>query len=122
MSEHLDRYTKGWTEGDLEMILSACADDFVYDDPIDGRFTKAEFPAFFESQPEGVLEFRDVVVEEIGGLETEWGWWTWRSQEGAFMNKVGPDGVHLTKVTYYAREPNIVPAESRAETSARTGS
>jgi hypothetical protein len=31
------------------------------------------------------------------------------SQEGAALAKVGPDGVHSQKVTYYAREPHIVP-------------
>jgi hypothetical protein len=122
MSEHFDRYKEGWIKGDLEMILSACAEDFVYDDPIDGRFTKAEFPAYFESLPEGVLEVTDVVAEEIGGLETVWCWWASESQEGAALAKVGRDGVHWQKVTYYASEPHIVPAASRAETSARTGS
>ena len=49
MSEHFDRYVEGWTSGDVEMLLSACAKDFVFDDAIDGRFTKAEFPAYFDS-------------------------------------------------------------------------
>jgi hypothetical protein len=31
------------------------------------------------------------------------------SQEGAALAKVGRDGVHSQKVTYWAREPNIVP-------------
>lgn len=121
MSEHFDRYIEGWIKGDLEMVLSACADDFVFDDPIDGRMTKAEFPAYFETQSEGVLKVTDVVVEEIGGLEKAWCWWAWRDQEGAALAKVGRDGVHSQKVTYYAREPQIVPGKSRAETSARSG-
>jgi len=33
------------------MILRAVADDFVYDDPVDGRFTKAEL-ASAKSSPE----------------------------------------------------------------------
>jgi hypothetical protein len=51
MSAHFDRYMEGWAKGDVEMLLSACAEDFVFDDAIDGRFTKDEFPAYFESWP-----------------------------------------------------------------------
>ena len=46
MSEHLDMYLEGFRKGDAEMILRALADDFVYDDPVGGRFTKAEFAAY----------------------------------------------------------------------------
>ena len=117
MSEHFDRYMEGWTRGDVEVLLRACADDFVFDDAIDGRFTKAEFPAYFESLGEGVLKVTDIVTEETGGLETAWCWWSLEaptgaalvSQEGAALAKVGRDGVHSQKVTYWAREPNIVP-------------
>jgi len=117
MSEHFDRYMEGWATGDVEMLLSACAEDFVLDDAIDGRFTKAELPAYFESLGDGVVKITDVVAEEVGGLETAWCWWSLEvptgtalvSQEGAALAKVGSDGVHWQKVTYYAREPHIVP-------------
>lgn len=117
MSEHFDRYMEGWVKGDVEMVLSACAEDFVFDDPIDGRFTKADIGAYLESLPEGALEVTEVVSEEIGSLETAWCWYSLKapagsavmSQEGAAVAKVGRDGVHSQKVTYYAREPQIVP-------------
>jgi hypothetical protein len=117
MSEHFNRYIEGWTRGDKEMLLGACAEDFVFDDAIDGRFTKAEFPAYFESLAEGVLTITDVATEETEGLETAWCWWKMEapsggalaSQEGAAVAKVGRDGVHSQRVTYWAREPNIVP-------------
>jgi hypothetical protein len=117
MSAHFDRYMEGWVKGDVEMLLSACAEDFVFDDAIDGRFTKAELPAYFESLAEGVLNVTDIVTEEIEGLETAWCWWKLEapsgaivvSQEGAALAKVGRDGVLSQKVTYWAREPNIVP-------------
>lgn len=120
MSEHLDRYLEGWVKGDLEMIVSACADDFVLDDPQYGRFTKAEYRDYFEVQPE-VVELGEIVTGEIGGRETQWGWWKQGSFEGGFLNKAAPDGVHSTRVTYYVREPQFVPGASRTETSARTG-
>jgi hypothetical protein len=48
MSENLDAFLEGWKRGDAEMILRAVADDFVYDDPIDGRFTKQEFASYLQ--------------------------------------------------------------------------
>lgn len=109
MSELLDRYLQGWVKGDVEMIASACAEDFVMDDPVYGRFTKAEYRAYFEGQGEERAEFSEIVTAEIGGLETQWGWYKQASGEGAFLNKAGPDGVHSTKVTYYAPAPEIPP-------------
>ena len=75
MNEHLDRYMEGWLKGDLAMIVSACAEDFVMDDPGYGRFTKAEFGAYYEMQPEAVFECGEMVTEEIGGQTTQWGSW-----------------------------------------------
>jgi hypothetical protein len=48
MNERLDAYKEGWRTGNAAMILQAVADDFVYDDPVDGRFTKVEFGAYLE--------------------------------------------------------------------------
>jgi hypothetical protein len=131
MSEHFERFKEGWIKGDPEMVLSACADDYVYDDPLYGRFTKADFGAYLESLPKDALaafEFTEMVSEEIGGLEKTWFWYSFKapagaalvSQEGAALFKVGRDGVHSTKVTYYAHEPYIVPGKTSVETSART--
>ena len=118
MSEHLDRYREGWIKGDLEMIVGACAEDFVMDDPVFGRFTKAGYRTYFEAQPEIVPEFTEIVTGEVGGLEAQWGWYKQGSLEGAFLNKAGPDGVHSTKITYYAPAPQGVPGASRAQASA----
>ena len=103
MSEKLDTYLDGWRAGDPDMILSACADDFVIDDAVDGRFTKAEFGTYFGVQPEAPIEFSDIVTQEIDGQETQWGWFSMASQRGSFMNKADREGVHLTRVTYYSR-------------------
>lgn len=103
MSERLDTYLEGWRQADPDMILSACADDFMIDDPVEGRFTKAEFGSYWKAQPEGSIVFSDVVTEETDDGATQWGWWSQASQRGSFMNKADRDGVHLTRVTYYAR-------------------
>jgi len=110
MSAHFDTYKNGWSQGDLDMILSACADDFVLDDPIDGTITKAEFPDYFKTQ--AAVEVTEVVTEESEGIETAWCWWKTSKQEGAALAKVGPDGVHWQRVTYFAREPLISRAQS----------
>ena len=55
---------------------------------------------------------------ELGGLEARWGWYRQGSVEGAFLHKAGPDGVHSTKITYYAPAPQNVPGASGTETSA----
>jgi hypothetical protein len=102
MSECFDRYKEGWLKGDPDMVLGACAEDFVYDDPIDGRFTIAEMRAYLQSVPEGAVKVTEVVSEEHDGLETVWCWWAMGDQEGAALAKVGRHGVHWQKVTYYA--------------------
>lgn len=115
MSELWDRYRDGWLEGDPEVLLSACAEDFLYDDPIDGRFTKAEIGDYAKSVP-GAIEWTMEVAREVGGVETVWGWWRTQDQQGAALAEVGPDGVHWQKATYYAH-PQITLAASKAETS-----
>jgi hypothetical protein len=113
MSKHLDMWFEGWRRGDAEMVLGAVTDDFVYDDPIDGRMAKGEFGAYLaellssddesssETANEGFEAISDVVVQEKDGEETAWGWWKAPPQEGAGLVKARPDGVYLEKVAYY---------------------
>jgi hypothetical protein len=115
MSSHLDTFLEGWRKGDAAMILRAVADDFVYDDPIDGRFSKAEFAAYLEEllardaeasgadAGEDFETITDVVRELKDGEETLWAWWKTPTEEGASVVKAGPDGVHSEKLTYYTR-------------------
>ena len=99
------------------MILRAVAEDFVYDDPIGGRFTKAEFASYLEevlgggegtagpNADEGFETITDVVREEKDGEVTAWGWWKTPTEEGAGLVKAGPNGVRLEKLAYYAPKP-----------------
>jgi hypothetical protein len=115
MSSCIDAFLEGWRRGDAEMILRAAADDFVYDDPVDGRFTKVEFAAYLESLfgagegtsgtavDESFETITDIVREEKDGEETQWGWWKTAAEEGAGLVKAGPDGVHSEKLAYYTR-------------------
>lgn len=109
MGRHVDLWLEGWRKGDVEMVMSAVTEDFVHDDPIDGRFTRTEFAAYLETlfatqcTPEGFETITDVVTFEEGGVETTWGWWKTLAAplEGAGLVKARPDGVYLEKVSYY---------------------
>ena len=41
MEAWLEMWLTGWRTGDAEMILRSASDDFVHDDPVDGRFRKS---------------------------------------------------------------------------------
>jgi len=111
VGRHVDLWLEGWRRGDALMILSAVTDDFVYEDPVDGRFAKAEFATYLEElfaserTPEGFETITDVVSYEKDGEETTWGWWTTLAspQEGAGLVKARPDGVYVERVAYYRR-------------------
>jgi ketosteroid isomerase-like protein len=113
MGRHVDLWLEGWRKGDAQMVLSAVTDDFVYEDPVDGRFAKTEFAAYLEelfateSTPDGFQTITDVVRSEKDGEETTWGWWTTLAspQEGAGLVKARPDGVYSERVAYYGRPP-----------------
>ena len=67
MSSQLEKFMEGWFGDDLDMILGACADDFVYDDAMDGCFAKAEFADYWRGLPDGEGEHTDAMVQEVDG-------------------------------------------------------
>ena len=111
MSSYIEKYNAAWKAEDIDLILDACAEDFVYDDPEDGRFTKAQFAEYWATGPEGENSWSDAVVQEADGVETGWCWFHWRpegksaeaEQQGAAMVKADADGVHLHRLAYYKR-------------------
>lgn len=115
MNEHYKAYMDGWIKGDLPAIVAACADDFVYDDPIDGRIDKVHFAAYLETlfevpASERGLEVTHVIGRKTGEDEMVWCWWVSAdAMEGAALARVGPNGLQWQKLTYYMREPNMVP-------------
>jgi hypothetical protein len=115
MHAWLEMWLTGWRKGDAEMILRSVSDDFVHDDPVDGRFLKPEFAAYlddmFSSEAPFITaggdtvfeEITDIVMREENGELTAWGWWQTASAEGAGLVKVGPNGVRSEKTAYYSR-------------------
>ena len=105
MSGYIEKYIQGWMTDNLDMLQDACAEDFVYDDPQDGRFTKAQFPEYWESL-KGDGGWSDTVVQELDGVETGWSWWRWTPEgeeehQGAGFMKADADGVHLARLAHY---------------------
>ena len=90
-------------------------EDFVYEDAVDGRFTKAEFAVYLEelfateTTPEGFETIIDIVRDERDGEETTWGWWRTLATpaEGAGLVKARADGVYVERVAYYAGGPGL---------------
>jgi hypothetical protein len=113
MGGHLDEYKEGWRTGNAAMILRAIADDFVYDDPVDGCFTKMEFAAYLEKlfandeassgTSEGFETHTEEVMQAKDGQVTAWVWFKTATTEGATLKKAGPDGVRLERLVYYTR-------------------
>jgi hypothetical protein len=109
MIEKFTAYADGWRRGDLAAILDACAEDFVYDSPTEGRFSKDEFAAYFKATyvpqiPENgdLVTVTDIVCEEREGEVVAWCWWKDPTSEGAALASVGADGVRWQKVATYA--------------------
>jgi hypothetical protein len=117
VNEFLEKYTKGWADDDLDMLLAGCADDFVYDDPYDGRITKAAFADYYRGLPDGDGGFTEEMEQESDGLATALAWWHWKpegaaewTQEGSALTKADSEGVHSTRVAYYKHLPDLPPA------------
>jgi hypothetical protein len=110
VNQHLEKLKQGWMSEDLDMMLNACADDYVYDDPFDGRITKAQFADYFRGMPDGELVITDEAVQEAEGETTYLYWWAWKSpgetesaQEGAGLARADAGGVHSERIAYYKR-------------------
>ena len=61
MIERLDAltaYCEGWSKGDADMIRSAVADDYVWDDPAEGRVSKDGLGSFLPKFKEAIDRVR----------------------------------------------------------------
>jgi hypothetical protein len=107
-NDHLETYKLGWRNADPDAILGAVSDDFIYDDPIEGRLDKTAFAAYLErlfatsadGEVDDFEEHSDEVVQQDGDEETAWVWFKAGSIEGASLKRVGPDGVRLDRLAF----------------------
>ena len=103
--DHLGKYAQGWTGGEAETILSAAADEFVFDDPNAGQIAKADFKDYLGGLKAAVsgirgadfqgpfMDLSEVVTQEEAGVITAWCWWAIPGTElkGGGLIKVGAD-------------------------------
>jgi hypothetical protein len=106
------RYIEGWETMDAAKLVSAVADNFVFDDPAEpGPVTKAELARYMPVWPEKAralgaeFDFHivDKVVQDRGGVLLEWYWWRLRGTEveGTAVIKTTDAGVVSERLTYY---------------------
>ena len=114
--EHLGRYAEGWTKGDAEIILSATADGFTFDDPNVGKVSTDGFAQYLAgvqvdvkqltggSLPDPYMQLTEVVTQEADGVLTAWCWWEVPGADlkGSGLIKVTDAGVQSEVITYYA--------------------
>ena len=118
-ADHLGAYAEGWTNGDADKIAGAVSDNFVFDDPNEGKISKAGIAAHVAGLKEAVaslrgevylgpfMELTEVTTREDGGVLTAWCWWSvpGTALQGSGLIKVGDDGVRAEKITYYTKLP-----------------
>ena len=117
-SDYLNQYITGWTKGDAQTIVSTLAEDYQFDDPNAGTFTKqamTEYVAGMWQVVEGIrgktsdplLEITETAITEDQGIITAWGWWTVPGTplQGSALIKVGDQGVISERLCYYTKLP-----------------
>jgi hypothetical protein len=119
-ADHLGAYAEGWTKGDVETILKAVSDDYIFDDPNAGKISKSAFAEYVSGMkeivrtlrggnlPDPFMELSEVVTQEEEGVLTAWCWWAVPGTElqGSGLIKVGAEGVYSEIITYYTNLPD----------------
>ncbi|MFC1628649.1 nuclear transport factor 2 family protein [Gemmatimonadota bacterium] len=119
IADHLGTYAEGWAKGDADILKSAMADDYTFDDPNFGKVPKdnmGEYMAAFKEQilsargdlPDQILEITEIVTQEEEDSMTVWCWWAVPGTEikGGGLIKVGPEGIRSEVITYYTKLPD----------------
>jgi hypothetical protein len=106
----LDTYVEGWAEADADLILSATAPDYLFDDPLVGRFARASLPRYFTLLRErfaraGAMKRRDVAFMLSGPIIDTFGLQFWREAPGIGLTGtseivIGPHGIVAERTAY----------------------
>ena len=116
-AEHLRAYAEGWTKGDADMILSALAEDYTFDDPNVGVVSRDGFADYLAGMKEAIasqaqgrvpdpfMELTEVLTREEEGVLTASCWWAvpGTQMKGAGLIKADASGVHSEVITFYAK-------------------
>jgi len=120
----LKAYTRGWDSWDSDLLVSALAPGFTFDDPAwPEPVTADNMPAYMASWKErvqalggtGEIGSRDRVHLDQDGAFISWHWWSFVGTpfEGAAVTRATDDGVQYERITY--REPRGVASCLRNE-------
>ena len=118
-ADHLGAYTEGWANGDADKIIGALSDDFVLDDPNEGKVRKEDLANYVAGMKKAVASMRgevysgplmkltEITTRENGGVLTALCWWSipGTAFQGAGLIKVGDSGVQSEKLAYYTKLP-----------------
>jgi len=116
-AEYLGIYARGWTEGNLNILLQSMADEYVIDDPNAGRISKANFSSYFTAFKDQMdpmrdkhrpfMEIGEVLTQEAEGVLTAWAWWSVPGTpiQGSGLIKVGNKGVLSERLAFYTKLP-----------------
>lgn len=70
----LDRYIEGWAEANLDKVVAATTNDYRFNDPLVGQFSRRSLPAYFEHLQArfaraGIIHAREFVFFFRGPVE-----------------------------------------------------
>lgn len=119
--DHLNAYVEGWRSMNVDRVLSALAEGFVFDDPgLPEPVTKATMGAYMASWSErtrslsGTWQYENSheVIQDQDGIVLRWKWWrfTGTGIQGSALTKTTDDGMLFERITYYPNVP-VVPGE-----------
>ncbi len=109
-----ESYIEGWYQMDIERLLTATAENFMFDDPAEAGPVNREMLA-------GYMQRWDRRTRAMGGnnqwnlshrmrhdvddILTDWSWWELvdTNLQGAAVVLTGNEGVILERITYFDR-------------------
>ena len=116
--DYLNTYIEGWRSMDVELVLSALAEGFVFDDPaLPEPVTKATMAGYMSSWEDktkalsGTWRYENSheVVQDQDGVLLRWKWWrfTGTDVQGSALTKTSDDGMLYERIAYYPNTPTL---------------
>lgn len=116
--DHLNAYVEGWRSMNVECVLSALAEGFVFDDPAlpepVTKATMADYMSSWEDRTKALngawrYENSHEVVQDRDGALLRWKWWrfTGTSIQGSALTKTTDDGMLSERIAYYPGTPSL---------------
>lgn len=113
-----ERYIQGWYQMDLDLLLSATAARFIFDDPAETepvtRETLANYMHNWDRRMRAAggnnqWALTHETRQDQDGILTDWEWWqvTGSNLQGTALILTSDEGVYLERITYFDRKPAI---------------